>query len=319
MKFSVLGCGRWGSFIAWYLNSIGHEVCVWGREGSKNLEALKEGKISGRVFPKSIRLTSDLSFAAAFSDVTAISINSQELLPFLWQREMDAAVQKPLLLCMKGLSEEDGRRLSELALERAEEENIAVWLGPGHVENFLDGIPNCMVIDSYSEELKSFLISALKGPLIRFYYGTDMIGNEVGAATKNVIGIAAGMLDGLNRGSLKGALMSRGAREVSRLIEKMGGNPVSAYGLAHLGDYEATVFSRFSRNRAFGESFVTGAPFTESGLAEGVGAAKAMKVLSAKYQVELPISLAVYDMIYEKKSPEEAAAELFMRDLKKEF
>ena len=85
----------------------------------------------------------------------------------------------------------------------------------------------------------------------------------MGAASKNVIGIAAGMMDGLLCASLKGALMSRGAREISRLIGAMGGNELSAYGLAHLGDYEATVFSRYSRNRMFGERFVQGIPMED--------------------------------------------------------
>ena len=94
--------------------------------------------------------------------------------------------------------------------------------------------------------------------MIRFYYGQDLIGNEIGAAAKNVIGIAAGMLDGFHLSTLKEALMSRGTREVARLIKAMGGNELSAYGLCHLGDYEATVFSEFSHNRRFGELFVQG-------------------------------------------------------------
>ena len=96
----------------------------------------------------------------------------------------------------------------------------------------------------------------LSSELIRFYYGTDLIGSEVGAAAKNVVGIAAGMLDGLDQSSLKGALMSRGTREIARLIESMGGNGLSAYGLCHLGDYQATLFSQHSHNRRFGEAFL---------------------------------------------------------------
>jgi glycerol-3-phosphate dehydrogenase (NAD(P)+) len=117
-----------------------------------------------------------------------------------------------------------------------------------------------MVIDSKDEKTKHELVEAFSSDLIRFYYGTDLIGNEVGAAAKNVIGIAAGMLDGLGLTTLKGALMSRGTREVARLISAMGGNELSAYGLCHLGDYEATVFSEHSQNRRFGEMFIKGNP-----------------------------------------------------------
>ena len=98
--------------------------------------------------------------------------------------------------------------------------------------------------------------------LIRFYYGQDLIGNEIGAAAKNVVGIAAGMLDGLGLSTLKGALMARGTREIARLIDALGGNELSAYGLCHLGDYEATLFSPYSHNRMFGEQYVKNAPYT---------------------------------------------------------
>jgi len=153
--------------------------------------------------------------------------------------------------------------------------------------------------------------------LIRFYYGQDLIGNEIGAAAKNVIGIAAGMLDGLNLTTLKGALMSRGTREIARLIKAMGGNELSAYGLCHLGDYQATVFSEFSHNRGFGESFVKGEVFTD--LAEGYYTVKALIELGEKYQVDLPICKAVFAVLYEKKAPKTILEQLFARDLKNEF
>ena len=153
--------------------------------------------------------------------------------------------------------------------------------------------------------------------LIRFYYGTDLIGNEVGAAAKNVIGIAAGMLDGLDLTSLKGALMSRGTREVARLIVAMGGTELSAYGLCHLGDYEATVFSPYSHNRAFGEAYVKGEAYTS--LAEGYYTVVAMMELKKKYNVELPICTAVYEMLYENAKADKTLLSLFERTLKKEF
>lgn len=134
---------------------------------------------------------------------------------------------------------------------------VAVWLGPGHIQDFYNGKPNCMVIDSDDVNTRNYLVDILSSGLIRFYYGTDLIGNEIGAAIKNVIGIAAGMLDGLEMSSLKGALMSRGTIEVGRLIERMGGKIETAYGLCHLGDYEATLFSLHSHNRLYGVQYCT--------------------------------------------------------------
>ena len=174
-----------------------------------------------------------------------------------------------------------------------------------------------MVIDSNNENVKKKLVDTFNSDLIRIYYGQDLIGNEVGAAAKNVIGIAAGMLDGLGVSSLKGALMSRGTREVSRLIKAMGGNELSAYGLCHLGDYEATVFSQFSHNRRFGELFIKGEQYDK--LAEGYYTVRAMMNLAKNYGVELPISRAVYEMLHQNKDPKETLNGLFARSIKNEF
>ena len=161
------------------------------------------------------------------------------------------------------------------------------------------------------------MVESFSGDLIRFYYGSDLIGNEIGAAAKNVVGIAAGLLDGLHLGSLKGALMSRGTREVARLICALGGKELSAYGLCHLGDYEATVFSKYSHNRQFGESFAKGEPYHD--LAEGYYTVRAMLQLGEKYGVELPICEAVYRILYENAAPGDVLRDLLDRGLKGEF
>jgi glycerol-3-phosphate dehydrogenase (NAD(P)+) len=174
-----------------------------------------------------------------------------------------------------------------------------------------------MVIDSANKDLIKYLADNLRGDLIRFYYGDDLIGSEIGAAAKNVMGIAAGMLDGGGYTTLKGPLMARGAREVARLIKAMGGNELSAYGLCHLGDYETTLFSEYSNNRKFGEMYVKGEKFVK--LAEGVSTAKAMKTLGEKYNVDLPITNAVYSILYESKEPMAQFLKLFSRSTRKEF
>ncbi len=130
-------------------------------------------------------------------------------------------------------------------------------------------------------------------------------------------GIAAGFLDGAGLSTLKGALMSRGTLEISRLIAELGGDPRSAYGLCHLGDYEATVFSKHSHNRQFGESFVRGEEFTA--LAEGYYTADAVVRLSKQYRVDLPICSSVYRILYEKVDPRKELDALFSRSIKNEF
>ncbi len=318
MKVSVCGCGRWGSLIAWYLDKSGHDVTLYGREQSVHMQKfLKERRNDLLTLPESVKLLTELN-CFEDADVIIVAIASQALRSFMTELSSRGIKNKAVVLCMKGIEIGSTKRLSEIAEEILDPSNkVAVWLGPGHVQEFYHGIPNCMVIDSDDEATKKLLVDEFSGDLIRFYYGTDLIGNEIGAAAKNVIGIAAGMLDGLHLGTLKGALMSRGTREIARLIKVMGGNELSAYGLCHLGDYEATVFSPYSHNRSFGEAYVRGEAFTS--LAEGYYTVKAMIQLSEKYNVELPICRAVYDVLYEGKDVRETLNHLFERSLKKEF
>ena len=318
MKITVIGCGRWGSFITWYLDHIGHEVTLYGRKTSAHMQRfLKERKNNLLTLPESVGLTTELETVKE-GEVVVISVNSQGLARLTQELAAIDLKDKKIVLCMKGIEIETGRRLSQIAEDNLDPSNhVAVWLGPGHVQEFTNGIPNCMVIDSRHEETKEKLVDEFSSYLIRFYYGQDLIGNEIGGAAKNVIGIAAGMLDGLKLSTLKGALMSRGTREVARLIDAMGGNELSAYGLCHLGDYEATVFSEFSHNRRFGEMFIRGEHSDD--LAEGYFTVKAMIGLEKAYGVELPICHMVYEVLYENRNPKEALEALFTRSLKNEF
>ena len=319
MKISVVGPGRWGSLITWYLaKEKGFDVTLYGRESSEHIQRfLKERKNDLLTLPDSVNVTVSLD-CLKDSDVIVISINSQSLATFMDEIRPMGLKNKIFILCMKGIDIASGLRLSEVAATRTDPSNkVAVWIGPGHVQEFYAGVPNCMVIDCDDDDTKKLLVDEFSSELIRFYYGEDMIGNEIGAAAKNVIGIAAGMLDGLSLSSLKGALMSRGCREVARLISAMGGNELSAYGLCHLGDYEATVFSKFSHNREFGEKFIKGEKMEK--LAEGYYTVKALISLSEKYGVDMPICRAVYETVYCEKNAKETLGRLFERSIKTEF
>ena len=318
LNVGVIGCGRWGSCIAWYLDSIGHNVTMYGREGSKRMATLMaERKNEYLEIPESMNLTTNMD-EALNGEVVIISVNAQNLDSLAKQIAEKEIKDKTFVLCMKGLEIEGHRTLTQIMRDNIDGSNdVAVWIGPGHVEEFYKGVPNCMVIDSDRERTKDFLVKAFTGNLIRFYYGSDLIGNEIGAAAKNVIGIAAGMLDGSGLTSLKGALMSRGTREVARLILAMGGNELSAYGLCHLGDYEATVFSSHSHNRKFGECFVKGEEYTS--LAEGYYTAKAIVELAKEKGVDMPICNVVYTILYENRDAREAIDSLFERSLKEEL
>lgn len=318
MKICVVGCGRWGSLITWYLDRQGHDVTLYGRESSEHMKRfLSERKNDLLELPESVKLTTKLDMLKD-AEVIVISIASQGLRGFMSEIAALDLKNKIFVLCMKGIEIGTGKRLSQIAIENTDASNsVAVWIGPGHVQEFYAGIPNCMVIDSDNDEVKRLLVESFSGDLIRFYYGADLIGNEIGAAAKNVIGIAAGVLDGLELSTLKGALMSRGTREIARLIKAMGGNELSAYGLCHLGDYEATVFSKYSHNRQFGEAIVKGEKYDL--LAEGYYTTKALVELADKYSVELPICKAVYNFLWDGADAAEEINGLFKRSLKQEF
>lgn len=320
MKISILGPGRWGTFIAWYLNKIGKTITLWGRESSEQFQQLlSTGKNEYVTLQKTITLTTNLDFALNTSDYIIISISAQGLRSLMEQIKQNPDYSnKKYILCMKGIEKGTGARLSTILIENGiHAKNIAVWVGPGHIQSFVAGVPSVMIIDSYSPEYSEFLVKSFRSDLIRFYQGKDMIGSEIGAAAKNVMGLAAGLLDGMGYSTLKGGLMARGSREISRLIGACGGNPMSAYGLCHLGDYEATLFSEFSHNRKWGEMFAQDKTFDK--LAEGVDTSDALLSLAKKNGVELPITQTVFDVIHKKITKQEAINRLFARDNMSEF
>ncbi|OUP79365.1 glycerol-3-phosphate dehydrogenase [Anaeromassilibacillus sp. An172] len=320
MNVSVLGCGRWGSCIAWYLDKIGHNVTSCGlADAPEFIQLSTERKNDYLSFPPSITVTSDLGQAISTAEVIIISISCQHLRSYMVDIAKHDLKNKIIVLCMKGIEVSTGCRLSEVVGDFVDEKEtpIAVWVGPGHPQDFVKGIPNCMVIDSNNKDVKTKLVEEFSGDIIRFYIGTDLIGSEIGAAAKNVVGIAAGILDGLNFTSLKGALMARAPYEVSRLIKAVGGNEKSAYGLCHLGDYEATLFSKWSHNRQFGEDFAHGKRFEK--LAEGVMTSKALLKMGERYDVDLPIVRAVTNVLFDGNSIKETLDALFAREIRDEF
>ncbi|MCL1944498.1 MAG: glycerol-3-phosphate dehydrogenase [Firmicutes bacterium] len=323
MKISVLGCGRWGSFLAWYCSRLGYNTFLWGMKDSSTFKELVEnnGKNNFVQLPNTVHLIDDIELALQRSDIAIISIPTQQLRVFLNSSVVNLLQDKKVVLCMKGIECSTGKRLTEVAIDCGlKKDNLAVWVGPGHIQEFVKNKPNAMVIDSCNKNLTKFLVENFKSNLIRLYYGEDLIGTEVGAACKNIMGILAGMLDGADMSALKGPLMSRGAREVGRLIKAMGGNDISAYGLCHLGDYETTLFSQHSNNRKWGENWVLGKQFDK--LAEGVptttAVVKIVKDLPEDLCIDMPLTFGLKSSL-DRGSPDGLLEELFGRPTGTEF
>ena len=306
MKVSILGCGRWASFHAWYqANVLGNNVLMWGRGEDQCFIDLSKLRKNGYLeLPKSVELTDDLGAALKYSDYVIISISSQAMANLSDNIAKHDPKGKTFVLCMKGIDNKTGERLSQILKGRIDESNkICVWVGPGHVQDFLAGQPNIMIIDGEDPKVVKDVVSKFASNLIKLYGGNDLVGAEIGAAAKNVMGIAAGLLDGAQMPRLKGVLMARGCWEVSQLITAMGGKQLTAYGISHLGDFEATLFSQNSHNRRYGEEFMKarlhGRLMKQEGLAEGVETVKALNLLRRQYNVQMPITKLVYQIIHE--------------------
>lgn len=320
-SISVIGCGRWGSFLAWYLANYNQnlsKILLYGLESSATFQSLKETRKNEYLsLSDKIELTSDLEYTLK-SDCIVISIDAQNLKYLAKQLNEYKLDGKTFILAMKGIDVETKQRLSQVMLSNIKQNiDIAVLLGPGHVEDYTKGIPNCAVIDGINHNSKRNAVGLFRSRLMRIYYGNDLIGNEIGGAYKNVIGIGAGILDGLGWGSLKGALMARSIAEVSKFIEKSGGNRFSASGLSFLGDFEATLFSKHSNNRMFGELFLKGETTNKN--CEGYYTLKAVYEMAKDFGIDMPITNTLYYAIYDKKPITDCIENLFGRDLKGEF
>jgi glycerol-3-phosphate dehydrogenase (NAD(P)+) len=317
---AVLGCGRWGSFHLWYGHLAGNRVRGWEPPGNPEFQRLRTtGRNSYLELPDDVILTEDIEEVSG-SDVIIVTVPAQHfraLCGTLTRLDLSAS---DLVLCMKGIERGTGMRLSEIALDEGlEPRSLSVWVGPGHPQQFLAGVPSCMIIASEREEDAKRMSAVFSTDLIRFYRSRDLIGCEVGAATKNVVGIAAGILDGLNMSGLKGALMARAPQEVARLVSAMGGDWRSVYGLSHLGDYEATLFSPYSHNRLYGEALARGEADDGLRLSEGVDTATATMELARRFGVEMPITSTIRKVIEGEMSMDEAIGELLARPEKEEF
>lgn len=319
MKQAVLGCGRWGGFHLWYGAGLGHEMTGWEPTGSEPFwELVRTRRNAFLTIPDGVVLTSSLSDAVAGAERIVVSCPAQSFRSLARSLSVLDLSAADLVLCMKGLESGTGKRLSTVALEEGvKPRSLCAWVGPGHPQEFVKGVPGCMIVASEDEDAAVRVSTSASSGLVRIYHSRDLAGCEIGAAAKNVIGIAAGMLDGKGMTGLKGALMARGPQEVARLVSAAGGDWRSVYGLSHLGDYEATLFSSWSRNRAWGEAFVRGG--SVHGLAEGVPTCEALLELARSLGVEMPITATVADMIAGRTGFESAVEALFGRPVKEEF
>lgn len=320
MQIAVIGTGRWGTFQAWHFSEIlGHDVTLVGRDeqDSTYRQLVDGGRNQYQELPDSIKITTDHVSAIKQADYVVIAIYSQALRSYLSGLPEGLLDGKKLILCMKGIENKTGKRLTQIVNEVAPKAIPGILVGPGHVQEMIKGVPTCQVVDSNDPAYTKELQDLINSNLIRVYEGNDLIGNEIGAALKNVIGISAGYLDGLELYQLKGALMARGCYEVGKIMKSLGGRFISVYGLAHLGDYEATLFSPHSKNRTYGEYLAKGKEIDWT--AEGVETCRAIYNLIDNPEKDAPIINSVYKVLFEGLDYQSMIKSIFQRETKMEF
>lgn len=318
-KVAVLGAGGWGTALALALLRAGKsEVTLWARreEAAADLRSRRENVsyLPGVTLPPELHITSDLMAAVAEAELVLVvtpSVGVPEVLRGL-PRDL------PLVLCAKGLGP-NGERLSELAAAEGFG-RVAVLSGPNHAEEIGRGLPAATVIASHDAALAQRAQTLLKSPSLRPYTSDDPVGVELGGVLKNVLAVAAGMVDGLHLGdNAKASLLTRGLPEMGRYLAWAGADADTLYGLSGLGDLMATATSRHSRNRAAGEALVLGQqPEVGGKVVEGLRTARLLHDWGEQHGVDLPIIHAVSQVAASELPPQQAVEELMERASKAE-
>lgn len=328
LKISVLGAGGWGTSLALVLNNNGHNVNLWSHDYHL-AESISKSRINVDFLPgveidENILVTSDSSKIAG-SDWIVNAIPTQYIKETLANNNIDLS-NMYVINGSKGVEIKTLSRISEIFHHYGlDYDRFAVLTGPSHAEEVSRKTPTTLVSASENMIFASDVQKAFSNEYFRVYASDDVIGCEIGGSLKNVIAIAAGIIDGLGLGdNTKAALITRGLAEISRLGVAMGAKAITFSGLSGLGDLFVTCNSRHSRNRKVGELIGAGSTLDEvtsqmKMVAEGVYTTKAAVELGKKHNVEMPITEQVYRILFENVKPLEAIKGLMTRQSKREW
>ena len=330
LSISVLGAGSWGTALALLAARNGCDTLLWGHN-SQHIATLKQTRencryLPGFVFPGKLRVTDNLQEAVLSSSLLLISVPSHAFKSTLLEIQPYLGQSSQIAWATKGFDFESGLLLSDVVANLLGTEfSTAVLAGPTFALEVAADLPTAITIASASENLVSQLTAILHNQRFRTYTSTDMIGVQVGGAVKNVLAIAAGIADGLGFGAnTRAALITRGLTEIMRIGVKLGGRPDTFMGLTGLGDMILTCTDNQSRNRRFGLALGQGKSKQQAideivQEIEGISAAREAFGLSQKYQVEMPITEQVYQVLFNHLDPKKAVNNLLARDQKSEI
>lgn len=327
-RATVIGNGGFGTAVSLLLLENGYDVTLWGHDADY-VEATREARenrkyLPGVPLPADLRLTADAAAAARDAALVVSAV------PTRWLRSTMEGFRgllprrAPIVSLTKGIEEESLLRPSLVLRALHPGRPVAVLSGPSHAEEVARRVPTSVVVAASSRPLTRTLQKVFSTDRFRVYGNADPVGVELGGALKNVVAIAAGVVDGLGFGdNTKAALVTRGLVEIVRLAVKLGGRKHTFTGLAGVGDLITTSFSRHGRNRAVGERLGRGERLAAilggmEMVAEGVFTARAVIALARRHRVDMPISREVHAMLFEDKDPAEALRSLMSRSSKSE-
>jgi len=337
-NISIIGDGGMGTVLAILLCEKGIATRIWGYDEQQLMQIAKsrENKkfLPGYKLPKALVFEPEDARIMAGADLIVSAVPCQ-FMRSVWSRLKEYVPRSvPIVSTAKGIENDTLLRPTQILAEilrfaqndkrEVQNDRLAVLSGPTIADELARKLPATICAASSNEELANRVQHTFTCPWLRVYTNTDIVGVELASACKNVIAIAAGIIDGIGAGdNAKAALLTRGLAEITRLGVAMGARPATFAGLAGLGDLVTTCISPKSRNRSFGERIGKGQTVkqaqraTES-VVEGVATCKSVVALAARYGVEMPITQAVYQVLFEDKPVQTAIDDLMKRQLKAE-
>jgi glycerol-3-phosphate dehydrogenase (NAD(P)+) len=325
--FAVLGAGAWGTAVAVHLAKLGNAVRLWAAraESAARLVETRENTrlLPGVRIPDEVRITADPRAAAEGSDTWIVAVPTAFLRVNVGRF---VSFVTPAVRCVsltKGIENGSFLRPTEIVAEILGPRTVAALSGPSHAEEMALGLPTSVVVASSDLDFATEVQSAFGTPRFRVYTNRDLVGVELGGALKNVLGIAAGICDGLQFGdNAKAALLTRSIVEMTRFGVAHGADAATFAGLAGVGDLITTCFSKHGRNRRVGERLGRGEKLADilagPQVAEGVYTARSVNERRLAMDLDTPIMSAVYAVLYEDKPPLVAVEELMTRQMREE-
>jgi glycerol-3-phosphate dehydrogenase (NAD(P)+) len=326
-QVSIFGGGAWGTALAHTLAQGGHRVTLWAREtevvADINERHVNRMFLSGVALDPSIKATSETAIAAS-ADVCLMVAPAQYTRGVLSSLQKYLKPNTPIVLCSKGIEQFSRKMLTDVTAEVAPNAPLAVLSGPSFAADVARGLPAALTLACKNETLGRALVSALSSKQMRLYWSSDVTGAELGGALKNVLAIAAGIVEGRGLGaSAHAAIVARGFAEMRRLGEALGARPETLLGLSGLGDLILTCGSAQSRNMSLGRALGEGRSLEDilgsrTAVTEGVTTAKVVVELARAHNLDMPIAESVNAIIDGRLSVDAAITALMQRPLKAE-